>query len=111
MLQGAEATWQKILERWHEKVSPAGTMRFHNHRERAECRKAWFPGGSATSSQEPLMQKYCIQMKGKKGDPWVSHTLLAPSLESAKRRAMADAIIMGMRVPKIVSAKEVPDGE
>ena len=57
------------------------------------------------------MQKYCIQMKGKKGDPWVSHTLLAPFLESAKRRAMADAIIMGMRVPKIVSAKEVPDGE
>jgi hypothetical protein len=54
---------------------------------------------------------YEITVRGKVGEPWITRVYRVPSLESAKRRAFADAVVMGMSAPKIVTAKEVQDGE
>ena len=54
---------------------------------------------------------YEITVRGKVGEPWITRAYRVPSLESAKRRAFADAVVMGMSAPKIVTAKEVQDFE
>jgi len=50
--------------------------------------------------------RYKVEISGKKGEPWFYHICEAVSKDSAKRKAIAQAIAWGWKTPKIQSVKE-----